>query len=202
MIRDRPALTGTDITNPEQSTDPTTSQPNITFDFTDEGQAKFEAVTRRIAQRAGERATGRHRRRGRPVLRQLRDRARRRRRVAPIVNFAENPNGIDGRTGAQISGLNSLGEAQDLAETLRIGALPIELKLISQSTVSATLGQQALTRACRRPVGLALVVLFLLAYYRFLGFVAALGPRRVRAVLPRADQADPDHASPCPGSRG
>ena len=177
VIRDRPALTGTDITNPEQSTDPTTNQPNITFDFTDEGQAKFEAVTRRIAQRGQANAppgvTG-------AAADQysdsfaivLDDNVESR----PIVNFAENPNGIDGRTGAQISGLNSLGEAQDLAETLRIGALPIELKLISQSTVSATLGQQALDQGLVAGlVGLALVVLFLLAYYRFLGLVAALG---------------------------
>ena len=59
----------------------------------------------------------------------------------PQINFKENPDGIDGRTGAQISGNFTLTEAQDLAEVLRIGALPIKLALISQSTVSATLGE-------------------------------------------------------------
>ena len=58
----------------------------------------------------------------------------------PIINFVENPQGIDGRTGAQISGNFTIQEVNDLAETLRIGALPIELNLISQSTVSATSG--------------------------------------------------------------
>src|SRR5918994_5282662 len=177
VIRDRPALTGTDITNPEQSTDPTTNQPNITFDFTDEGQAKFEAVTRRIAQRGQANAppgvTGAAADQYSDSFAIVLDDDVESR---PIVNFAENPNGIDGRTGAQISGLNSLGEAQDLAETLRIGALPIELKLISQSTVSATLGQEALDQGLTAGiVGLIIVILFLLAYYRFLGFVAALG---------------------------
>ena len=87
----------------------------------------------------------------------------------PIINFVDNPNGIDGRTGAQISGV-SAQEAQDLAEVLKIGALPIKLALISQSTVSATLGQQALDQGLKAGlVGLGLVVLFLLFYYRFLG---------------------------------
>ena len=59
---------------------------------------------------------------------------------------------------------------------LKIGALPIKLALISQSTVSATLGQQALDQGLKAGlVGLGLVVLFLLFYYRFLGLIAALG---------------------------
>ena len=51
---------------------------------------------------------------------------------------------IDGRNGASIENIGSIQDAQDLAENLRIGALPIDLKLISQTQVSATLGQQAL----------------------------------------------------------
>ena len=63
-------------------------------------------------------------------------------KTRPIINFAENPDGIDGRNGAQISGgFNSIQEAQDLATFLQIGALPINLKLISQTQVSATLGE-------------------------------------------------------------
>ena len=54
-------------------------------------------------------------------------------KTRPIINFAENPDGIDGRTGAQISGgFTSITDAQDLATFLQIGALPINLKLISQ----------------------------------------------------------------------
>ncbi len=94
----------------------------------------------------------------------------------PIINFAENPQGIDGRTGAQIEGSFSIQEAQDLAQFLKIGALPIELKLISQSTVSASLGEEALDQGLKAGLaGLILVILFLIAYYRFLGVVAALG---------------------------
>ena len=62
-------------------------------------------------------------------------------KTRPIINFAENPDGIDGRAGAQISGgFQDVGEAQELATTLQIGALPISLKLISETQVSATLG--------------------------------------------------------------
>ena len=94
----------------------------------------------------------------------------------PIINFKENPDGIDGRTGAQISGNFTTTEAQDLAEVLRIGALPIKLALISQSQVSATLGEQALDEGLKAGLaGLAVVLLFLIAYYRFLGLVAGLG---------------------------
>ncbi len=94
----------------------------------------------------------------------------------PIINFAENPDGIDGRTGAQISGDFTISSAQDLAEFLRIGALPINLQLESQSTVSATLGQQALDQGLRAGiVGLILVVCFLVAYYRVLGVISTVG---------------------------
>ena len=93
----------------------------------------------------------------------------------PIVNFVDNPNGIDGRTGAEINGL-SFGEAQDLSQILQIGALPVTLNQISSSTVSATLGQQALNQGLKAGIiGLILVCLFLLIYYRFLGLVAVIG---------------------------
>ena len=46
---------------------------------------------------------------------------------SPIINFIDNPDGIDGRTGAQISGNFTIQAAQDLAKVLEIGALPINL---------------------------------------------------------------------------
>ena len=66
-------------------------------------------------------------------------------------------------------------EAQDLANFLKIGALPIDLKLISQTQVSATLGKQALHQGLIAGiVGFALVLLFLLLFYRLLGAIAGL----------------------------
>ena len=184
VLHDRPALTGNDITNPEQNFDPTTNQPNVTFDFTDEGRTKFQDVTRTIAQRGASdffAATGQP---GSTATTQQADQFSGTFAIVldgevksrPQINFAENPDGIDGRTGAQISGSFTTQEAQDLAETLKIGALPIKLALISQSTVSATLGQEALDQGIKAGlIGLGLVLLFLLFYYRLLGIVAGLG---------------------------
>src|SRR5215211_475522 len=179
VLKDRPELTGDEIQNPEQNFDPTSSQPNVTFDFTDDGQQAFQDVTRRIALRGAESAppnacaspNG-----GDPYSQHFAIILDNEVVSRPIINFCENPEGIDGRNGAQISGSFTLTEAQDLAKFLQIGALPVNLTLISQSTVSATLGQQALDQGLKAGLGgLILVVLFLIAYYRILGVVAALG---------------------------
>jgi SecD/SecF fusion protein len=175
-IRDDPALSGTDITDPKQNFDQF-NQPTVDFGFTDKGREAFQDVTRSIAQRGQAQAIG-------PVSSQqasalsghfavvLDNEVKTR----PIINFVENPDGIDGRTGAQISGgFADITEAQDLATILQIGALPINLKLISQTQVSATLGDQALQAGLKAGiVGLCLVILFLLIFYRFLGLIASV----------------------------
>ena len=175
-LRDRPALSGTDITEPKQNTDQN-NQPNVTFGFTEKGREAFQEVTRQIAQRGQAQAIG-------PVSTEqaaalsghfavvLDNEVKTR----PIINFAQNPDGIEGRTGAEISGgFNSIQDAQELATILQIGALPIDLKLISQTQVSATLGGQALHEGIKAGIiGLSLVVLFLLFYYRFLGLIATV----------------------------
>ncbi len=179
VLRDRPELTGNDIRNPEQQNDPNTNQPNVSFEFSDSGRRSFEEVTKRIAERGLEQAppgTAGNAAAASALSDHFAVVLDNEVVSRPIINFVENPAGIDGRTGAQISGSFTIQEAQDLAEFLKIGALPIELKLISQATVSATLGQQALDQGLKAGlIGLALVILFLIAYYRFLGVVAALG---------------------------
>jgi SecD/SecF fusion protein len=175
-LKDNPALSGTDITNPKQEFDEL-HQPNVTFEFTDKGREAFQDVTRKIAQRGQARAIG-------PASEEEAERLSGRFAVildnevktTPIINFATNPDGIDGRTGAQISGgFTSITEAQDIATFLQIGALPVNLKLISQTQVSATLGTQALHAGIKAGViGLALVIIFLLFFYRFLGLIAAI----------------------------
>ena len=92
---------------------------------------------------------------------------------APYINYQENPDGIDGGTGAQISGGFTIQTAQDLAKILQIGALPIRLDLISRSQVSATLGQQALDQGLVAGIaGFIIVALFLIIFYRVLGLIA------------------------------
>ncbi|HET7122293.1 MAG TPA: protein translocase subunit SecD [Solirubrobacterales bacterium] len=179
-LKDEPALSGSDLTNPEQTYAPNSNEPIVSFGLTGEGQDKFQETTRRIAQRGQAQAIGPVGPREAEALsghfavildNEVKSR--------PMVNFSENPDGIDGRNGAQISGgfggSNGLREAQDLATTLQIGALPINLKLISETQVSATLGTQALHDGVKAAIiGLSLVVLFLLLYYRFLGLIASV----------------------------
>jgi SecD/SecF fusion protein len=176
-LKDDPALSGDEITDPEQTYEPTTNEPVVSFKFTDSGREAFQEVTRQIAQRGKARTIG-------PVNPQEAEALSghfavildNEVKTRPIINFEENPDGIDGRTGAQIAGgFSSVDEAQELATTLQIGALPINLKLISQTQVSATLGSEALDQGVKAGVvGLALVVIFLLLYYRFLGLIASI----------------------------
>ena len=175
-IKDNPALSGTDITEPKQAYGQF-NEPIVTFGFTDKGRDAFHDVTRQIAQRGQAQAIGPV---GAEQAAQLSGHFAvvldNEVRTRPIINFAENPDGIDGRTGAQISGgFQNVDEAQELATTLQIGALPISLKLISETQVSATLGSQALHDGIKAGViGLALVILFLLLYYRLLGLIASI----------------------------
>jgi SecD/SecF fusion protein len=176
VIEDDSALSGKDIKNPEQQFDQN-QQPVVAFEFTDEGRERFADVTKRIAQQPAIDRIGR-------IAQPGEDESLFRRFAITldnqIVSLAsidpvDLPEGIDGRTGAQIEGIGSLDETQDLAENLRIGALPIELKLISQTQVSATLGQQALDQGLvAGAAGLALTILFLLVFYRVLGVVATV----------------------------
>jgi SecD/SecF fusion protein len=176
-LNDEPALSGAEIENPEQGYTQITNEPNVNFEFTDSGREAFQEVTRRIARRGQERAIGPA---NEEQVQQLSGRFAvvldNEVKTAPIIDFQRNPDGIDGRQGAEISGgFTSIQEAQDIATFLQIGALPVSLKLISQTQVSATLGSQALDAGIKAGViGLILVALFLVAFYRFLGMIAVL----------------------------
>ena len=89
---------------------------------------------------------------------------------APVV---QSP--ITGGSGV-ISGGFTEQEAKDLATQLNAGALPVELTRQSVQTVSPTLGQESLQQGIVAGlVGLALLFLYLLFYYRLLGIVAWFG---------------------------
>src|SRR5918994_121791 len=84
----------------------------------------------------------------------------------------------------QISGTFSEGEAKDLALVLRYGSLPVELERQSVQTVSASLGEDSLRAGVvAGAVGLALVALYMLVYYRALGLVLIVGVGVSAALL-------------------
>jgi preprotein translocase subunit SecD len=73
-----------------------------------------------------------------------------------------------------INGL-SLAEARILAQQLKYGALPVSLTLQSERKISATLGQEAIDKSIvAGAVGLGMVMLFMMVYYRLPGVLASL----------------------------
>lgn len=76
---------------------------------------------------------------------------------------------------AEINGSFTVQEARDLANILRYGALPVNLDIAEVTSVSPTLGADQLQAGLLAgALGLALVFLYLLLYYRGLGVVAVV----------------------------
>ncbi len=74
---------------------------------------------------------------------------------------------------AIITGQATLEQAQQLATLIESGALPLEMEQLQSSTISATLGVDALRNAMiGAGIGLVLLFIFMIAYYRVLGLVA------------------------------
>jgi preprotein translocase subunit SecD len=126
----------------------------VTMDFTDEGAKKFASITGKLAQNQ-----------------------------SPQDQFAivldndvvSSPYVNEALTGgnAEISGSFTQEEAQSLANMLSYGALPLTFKEDSVTTVTAALGGDQLQAGLiAGAIGLALVVLYLLVYYRGLSFIA------------------------------
>ncbi len=87
----------------------------------------------------------------------------------PVVNSRIDTNGVI------TLGKSPLEEGQALAIQLRYGALPIPLKVIESRSVGPTLGQDSVQRSIRAgAIGLIIVLLFMIIYYRLPGSMAAL----------------------------
>jgi preprotein translocase subunit SecD len=87
--------------------------------------------------------------------------------IAPIVRSRISERG-------QIEGL-SLNEAQELSQLLNAGRIPLPLTPIYDQTVSPILGADFIDMSVRAGIiGIILVMLFMIAYYRVSGFLACL----------------------------
>lgn len=84
--------------------------------------------------------------------------------------------GAIGTRGQITMGRQDLSAAQDLALVLRAGALPVPLKIVESGTIGASLGQDAVQQGVRAGIlGLALVVLIMVVYYKLSGVFAVGG---------------------------
>lgn len=132
---------------------------SVQLTLTSEGAQRFEEVTTRLAPTAGQPGGG--------LLAIVLDRTV---QSAPVV---QDP--IPGGQ-AQITGQFSEGEARDLGLVLQTGALPIELEAIQTQNVSPTLGAASLRAGLLAGlIGLTLVAIYMLAFYRLLGLVTLIG---------------------------
>jgi preprotein translocase subunit SecD len=88
-----------------------------------------------------------------------------------VINSAVINSEIDGQ--GEIQGMGSITAAQALATEMKYGALPLPLTITEVRQVAATLGQQAIQFSIRAAlIGLGLVVIFMIFYYRLPGLLA------------------------------
>jgi SecD/SecF fusion protein len=176
-----PALTGEDLNADGTRQDfGQQGEPIVLLDFTDRGGDRFHDITRELAQRGQQQAAlagVTNRDEARAYAQSFAIVLDGEIRSFPIIDFTD-PSLADGIAGgsAQITGLDSLDEAKDLALVLQTGALPVEFVQVDRTQISATLGEDSLRQALIAGIGgLIAVAFFLLIVYRFLGVVAIIG---------------------------
>ena len=160
-----PAMTG-DAVSGARAGFTSSGAPNVLISFTSVGNKQFQKVTRELY-RSG--LLKNEQQTFAIVLDNVME-------SDPRIDYTDPTlrDGISG--GAEISGGNmTVQEAKDLAFVLNIGALPVELTPAYQQQVSATLGKDSLNQGLIAGlIGLGLVLIYMLVYYRFLGLVADL----------------------------
>lgn len=131
-------------------------RPYVSIQFDDEGAVLFEEITgnnvnKRIAIFVG----------GEFIS-------------SPVVNERISGGSAQitlGTTNVQVA----LQEANELARSLNAGSIPAPLKKPNELNIGATLGQDSLQRSVRAGIlGLILVALFMILYYRFMGILASM----------------------------
>ena len=124
-----------------------TNEPEVAFEWNEEGAILFEQITKRNLQK--------------PLGIFLDDELI----SAPTVQAVIKETGV-------ITGIN-IEEGRTLAIQLNSGSLDVPLKVIQEQDVDATLGADSIQKSLiAGGIGLALIVLFMLLYYRVSGFVA------------------------------
>jgi SecD/SecF fusion protein len=125
VLKDNIALRGSEITNPQQSKGPSTGAPDVTFGFSSKGKKAFQNVTAQIARR-GSLVSGL----GQSLNQHFAVTLDNQLITVPFIDYKQYPDGINGDNGGDISGSFTTTSAQDLANELRLGAAPLNLKLI------------------------------------------------------------------------
>jgi preprotein translocase subunit SecD len=149
-LDDRPIVTGSNLEDAGAQLDQLTNGPIVTFQLDRAGGRKFGDETgRHVGDYMAILLDGRVQ--GHP----------------PVIQSRI------GRNGQITLGNKSLQEAQDLALTLKAGALPIPLKIVEERQVGASLGSDSIRKGITAGVvGTAMVILIMLVFYRMSGVLA------------------------------
>jgi len=143
------AVTGRDLRGAEPGRDEN-GAPDVNFTLTREGGQRFYAFTSEHV--------------GQPLAIVLDG------KVQEVANIREAI-----RDSGRISGRFTEQQVQDLAMTLRSGALPAGIKYLEERTVGPSLGADSIRQGVKAAIyGMAAVMIFMLVYYRFAGVNADL----------------------------
>ena len=165
-------VTGNQVTNAVQDFDPETGQPQVSITLDNEGGRRMNAVTQ---DNVGNQMA--------IIFKELKVRSRTvtneagETEVVPytiedkrVINVATIQSALGFRF--RITGLE-LGEARDLALLLRAGALAAPMYIVEERTVGASLGEENIQQGTNSVIiGFALVLVFMLVYYRWFGLAA------------------------------
>src|SRR3989338_9076510 len=144
-------LNGRHLAKAQLVFDPQTYAPEVSLDLNEEGAKLFAELTKRNLNKIIAIYLD-----GLPIS-------------TPVVQ-SEIPNGK-----AIIYGKFTPAEAKLLATRLNSGALPVPIKLISQQTIGASLGEESLNKSLQAGIyGLILVALFMIIFYRLPGVVSVV----------------------------
>lgn len=144
-------LSGRELARASVQFDPNTNAPEISLEFNAEGKKLFAEITERNV--------------GKPVGIFLDG--------SPLSIPRVNEPILDGN--ARITGDFDLQEAKTMAMRLNSGALPVPIKLMSQETVGASLGNASVGKSLFAGlIGFALVALLMILYYRLAGLMSVV----------------------------
>ena len=170
--RTDPQVTGEHLESAVVERDPTSGSLAIAFRLNSDGAQKFATLTRNYKAGGPKNPTGRGRQLAIILDNQLIS--------APVIQSEIGANG-------QITGRFDGPSAQKLANELNAGALPAPLKILAESSVSPTVGEDAkqagIVAAC---LGFCLVAVFMFIYYWMTGLVADVALFLDIALLPTA----------------
>jgi preprotein translocase subunit SecD len=149
VLKEEVGLNGAEIKGAQVSRDPVTGQPTVIFNLTSQGGETFYKLTSANV--------------GKMLAVALDNKVKAQATIEEPIRDQVSVRGFKAE------------EAADLALTLRTGSLPVPLEIISQQQIGASLGQDAIGQGLRASaLGLSLVFVFMLAYYRRAGFNAIL----------------------------